>query len=388
MKPVRSTACAGLLLLAFAVLVGCESSLEPNCPSCDSSDGLAFVGSERCATCHGDVASLHSQSGHAYKLNRVSNGQVPFYPFRDQVAFPLQSPPAGTSWNDVIYVIGGYGWKARFIRPDGYILTGSDVQFNLETGGWVAYHDGETKPYDCGRCHTTGYIPAGNQLDLEGLVGTWAEDSIGCEACHGAGSAHVASRLAADIVVDRSSAQCGSCHMRDPDHRILAGSPDSEGAQFIRHHEQYDEMLGKDEAGQPLGAHRNLTCVSCHNPHVSSKFQADEGGIVLDCETCHQIEIYNTGSGAHTCVRCHMPFASKSAVKRGPYEGDVRTHVFGLETDAAAEMFYQDGGTWFARPFVTLDFACLQCHADRDREWAEEYAGTIHSSDLKQLVRR
>ena len=46
---------------------------------------------------------------------------------------------------------------------------------------WVPYHAGEEKPYNCGTCHTTGYVPEGNQDDMPGMIGTWAEDGIGCE---------------------------------------------------------------------------------------------------------------------------------------------------------------------------------------------------------------
>ena len=37
--------------------------------------------------------------------------------------FP-RSKPAGMDWGDISYIIGGYGWKARFMDLEGYILTG------------------------------------------------------------------------------------------------------------------------------------------------------------------------------------------------------------------------------------------------------------------------
>ncbi len=36
-----------------------------------------------------------------------------------------------------------------------------DTQYNLEDGSQVAYHGSDpmgTKQYDCGRCHTTGWV--------------------------------------------------------------------------------------------------------------------------------------------------------------------------------------------------------------------------------------
>ena len=364
---------AGVAALGMLLLAGCESDLAPvQLPDQVQTQNL-YVGAARCGTCHQDVYTEFMQSGHPYKLNKVVDGQPPVYPYRDQVPFPVVSPPDGVDWSDVSYVIGGYGWKARFIDQNGYIITGDAVQWNMETGEWVAYHGDEppgTVPYNCGRCHTTGYQPEGNQDGLEGMVGTWAEDGITCEACHGPGGLHAASRNPEDITVDRAADVCGRCHYRDSEHRIAAGGPDSEGAQFIKHHEQYDEMLS--------AGHRNLTCVSCHDPHKSTRFD-QPGALVLDCESCHQdVEVANTGRGQHTCEACHMPHASKSAVKRGPFEGDIPTHIFRINTDADAQMFYQQDGQWFANGFVTTDFACLSCHTDRDRAWAEQAAETIH----------
>ena len=54
------------------------------------------------------------------------------------------------------------------------------------------------KPYDCGACHTTGWVAdtdadtdgtlADNQDGLPGIHGTWAAPGIHCEACHGPGA--------------------------------------------------------------------------------------------------------------------------------------------------------------------------------------------------------
>jgi hypothetical protein len=347
-----------------------------------------YVGSDRCAGCHASVAARHAQSGHAHILNQAGD-ETPVYPFREQVAFPLQSPPPGRAWSDVAFVLGGFGWKANFVGNDGNLITGAATEYHLATGEWVSYRAGETAPYDCARCHTTGYSPTGHQDDRDGIVGTWQEAGVGCEACHGPGSAHVASRSADDIVVESSATLCGSCHARNAGGPIMAEAPDDDGDQFIRNYSQFDEIKGRNEGGTQVGPHRGLACVSCHDPHVSSHFQADEGGVVVDCTSCHsQVRVNIPGGGAHTCVNCHMPFASRSATKVAAYRADVRSHVFTVDSDVAAEMFYQASGGWRARPFLTLDFTCLQCHTGRDREWAAQWAGGIHADDGKNLAAR
>lgn len=77
------------------------------------------------------------------------------------------------------------------------------------------------------------------------------------------------------------------------------------------------------------------------------------------------------------CVSCHMPEASKSAEKLGKYNADVKTHLFKISVDPAASMFTEDGK--YAKNFITLDFACLNCHQDKDKEWAATNASGIHS---------
>jgi hypothetical protein len=133
------------------------------------------------------------QSGYPGKLNKVENGQPPAYPFTEV--------PEGYTWDDITYVIGGYYWKARFISTDGYIITepeGTDpfgTQYNFANpvvgneAHWVPYHQGEMKAYTCGTCHTTGYSndPYTHQDDLPGLIRTWSEPGVQCEACHGPG---------------------------------------------------------------------------------------------------------------------------------------------------------------------------------------------------------
>ncbi|MFQ5747745.1 MAG: hypothetical protein ACE5HF_11100, partial [Gemmatimonadota bacterium] len=76
------------------------------------------------------------------------------------------------------------------------------------------------------------------------------------------------------------------------------------------------------------------------------------------------------------CESCHMPQASKSAVASGPFTGDVRTHIFKIDPDSLANMFTPDGA--FATGALTTEFACLECHADKDKAWAAVNAPDVH----------
>ena len=308
----------------------------------------AYAGSENCKTCHSAIYNTFVQSGHPYKLNKVNDGVPPTYPFTS-----VPNPPDGWTWDMISYVIGGANWKARFVDLEGYIVTGDAVQYNLETEGWVGYHADEeigTKPYNCGKCHTTGWLPtadrAVHQDGIPGMAGAFAATGVQCEACHGPGGRHVKTVSASDITKDRSSEQCGTCHFRNADHTIAAKGG------FIRHHEQYDEMIA--------AGHQVLSCNDCHNPHVTVR-HGQVGGITKNCTDCHQAYAATSHNGA-TCTDCHMPEATKSAVAKNKYNGDVKTHIFKINADPNGQMFNEAGS--LANGAVTLDYVCYTCHND------------------------
>ena len=349
---------ATLLLLGALVAL---ALLSPNSPPVQPvlAQGASYVGAEKCAQCHQEQYDEWLASGHAHKLRTVEEARLAGLPKPDYV-----------EWDDILFVIGGYRWKARYIGKDGYIITQSadgaikgENQFNLETRKFVDYHAGEKKAYNCGRCHTTGYNPEGNQMGLEGLVGTWALRNIQCEACHGPGSEHAATGDKTKIQVDESPELCGKCHSRGDDMNVI---PAKGG--FIRHHEQYQEFL--------QSPHKIFSCVTCHDPHKTSGLS-----IKTACATCHsaqaaEFEGSEMAEAGVRCEDCHMAEASKSAVKRGPYEGDVMSHLFRINTDPNAPQFTEDGK--YANGYLTLPYVCLQCHADRDAAWAAEYAPEAH----------
>jgi len=332
-----------------------------------NADIPAFTGSEACAECHTETYDVFMKSGHPYKLNAVVDGQPPEYPFTE-----VPNPPEGYSWDDISYVIGGYNWKARFINHDGYIITGDEnatTQYNLYNedlkmgDNWVPYHAGEEKPYTCGTCHTTAYSPEGNQDGLPGLVGTWTEDGIYCEECHGAGSAHVQNPMTVEMKVDRDSEACGACHVRGGSEEVNASGG------FIKHHEQYEELF--------QGKHITLDCVVCHDPHtgVVQLREAGEQTTRTSCENCHYKEAQIASGTAHDnvdCITCHMPRVTKSALGNADqFMGDVRTHLMAIDPQQVGQ-FSEDGSVALSQ--LSLDFACRQCHNPdgRAREKTDE----------------
>jgi len=347
------------LLLITAVFVGCKKDNGPEIPTTK-----AYIGSEACAQCHQDNYDKFIKSGHPYKLNKVVDGKAPTYPYTTLTYLP-SGVNGKYTWNDISYVIGGYGWKARYIDKNGYIITTDDSQYNLEDGSIVGYHadlDEGTKKYDCGRCHTTGWksvADGGSPQDgLPGMDGEFFAGGIQCEACHGMGNVHAATQDKADISIDKSATFCGSCHYRNADHTIAASGG------FIKHHEQYDALIS--------GPHASMGCIDCHDPHASTKYdnQAPGSGVTKECTVCHTDTKYaqtNIHNGA-TCINCHMAKASKSAIKTNDgLNGDLKTHIFKINPAAdGPDNFFTDGGAIANANGlgVPLNFICYKCHTD------------------------
>jgi len=329
-----------------------------------------YVTSSVCAGCHEEISSVFFMSGHAYKLNPVVDGQPPEYPFTE-----VPNPPEGYTWDDISYVIGGYNWKARFIDQEGYIITGPPgtrgdaaaaegyVNMYLFANpivgtevGWGTYHLGEEKPYTCGTCHTTGYNPNGNQDDLPGLVGTWAEPGITCEECHGPGSLHMADPYGVSMDIDRDAEQCGDCHIRGAIESVNASGG------FIKHHEQYEELF--------QSKHVTIDCVICHDPHAGvvqlRMAEKDTPTTRTQCENCHFEQAMFQDSKVHplvaACIDCHMPRVTKSAVGNAEmFTGDIRTHLMAINPTQIGQ-FSEDGSEALSQ--LGLDFACRSCHVE------------------------
>lgn len=322
-----------------------------------------YVGAHQCFSCHQEQFNDWQASGHPFKLRKA-----------EKVRFTGIPLPPGYAWEDISYVIGGANKKARFIDRQGYIITsnkdGSEAktQYNMQDGSWSFYHKGEKREYKCGPCHMTNYKKGGNQDGLPGMIGTWSEDGISCEECHGPGEEHIADPKKGNILVNSSTDACAKCHQRGG----TGPKPPAKGG-FIKHHEQVNELR--------VGSHGDLSCMECHNPHQRAILAQKT------CSRCHEEEAAKYAKNIHgkskiDCIECHMAKASKSAIKTSPFSGDVRTHIFKINTKADGNMFYteeKDGKTsTYASGAVTLDFVCLDCHQSRDKKWASKYAKNFH----------
>lgn len=370
---------------------------------------LAYVSSDNCGDCHTDIYDDFVLSGHPYKFNVITDGTPPTYPsFVDNY---MELPAFVTGgWDEVAGVIGGFGWKARFVGIDGHVMGTDGSMYNLmgsnqhnfyggNEWGWVDYHsDGENDVkkynYSCFKCHTTGAVETSNpdsswlklKLGIEGAENMdWFEfGGVECEACHGKGSQHAVYGNA--DYIDRVTTSrlegtndvtdlCGDCHTRNAD-RSIATSGNK-----VKHHEQYDEFITTAHYGN------DMSCITCHDPHKRTIWDGDS--IQQNCETCHSDVTVNHSPGA-TCQSCHMPYSAKSAVARGEFVGDVKSHLWAINTDTTYN-FIEDGvvNTVGGKAMLTLEYSCYGCHeveGDPDGKGGYQTAPGVESTYSAQSL--
>ncbi|KCZ73554.1 IPT/TIG domain-containing protein [Candidatus Methanoperedens nitroreducens] len=391
-----------------ANLPALESFAPQSCNTCHKATPGNFTGdSSTCKVCHKDEYALWANTTHTSKLITRDDAMARGYP----------NPPGGYSWENVSFVIGSK-WKIRYVNDTGYIVTtGGKNQFNIDDQIWTDYNKDTIKKYNCGHCHGTGYlsnvtdtikepfrtlrnqgqIPDGvydNSL-TPGFKGYWAENSVGCEACHGNGGDHVLSPSTLNIrnasVVRNTPQICGDCHSRplaskygeyDDFKPYPYGVNDSLLSETLTddspmptvdysktggHHEQWEDLKASGHAANAV------SCANCHGGHAISD-QAYAGGptgkikfnngtvypaaVSQTCTICHALELPKHGyyTVNSECISCHMPQNRKSSNKI-----DLRSHWF----DANAMKNNKNTGV-HALSFATLqniDESCVNCHS-------------------------
>lgn len=324
----------------------------------------SYIGDQICSGCHQDIFNVYMKSGHPWKLVKIANAQAPEYPFSK-----VSKPPDGYTWEDIQYVIGGFRWKALFVDKEGYIITGPPGsagspdygnQFNLantlleKESGFVPFKSGSAQlAYDCGSCHTTGYSPQGNQDSLPGLVGTWEQEGVRCESCHGPGSLHASNPPGFQMQINRDAQACQQCHQRSTGAELQIADG------FISHSEVYGDLF--------QGKHAVLDCVLCHDPHsgVTQHLEAKEQTTTLACLQCHPDQSKQQKVAPHAamqmpCIECHMPkLIAVAWADSAKFTGDFRTHAVKINPNQIAQ-FSEDGTQ--VLPEIGLDFACRHCH--------------------------
>jgi tetratricopeptide (TPR) repeat protein len=193
----------------------------------------------------------------------------------------------------------------------------------------------------CAECHSTN-LQKGYDPETDTYETTWSEIDVSCEACHGAGSRHVAwARIAPmarpeipemglEVRTSRISPRgmvelCAPCHSR----RAELGDYGHSGQELLDHMlpsliqdglyypdgQILDEVYVYGSFLQSKMYIREVSCPDCHDSH---SLKLHRPGNEL-CLNCHQREVYDTSdhhfhkkihegreSDGALCVKCHM----------------------------------------------------------------------------------
>lgn len=359
-----------------------------------------YVGSQACRRCHTATYDRWSKTRMA---NVVVDPKV--HPEAVLPDFSKPDPLLTFSLNDVAFVYGSK-WKQRYFKKvgDDYFPLGAqwDVTHKqwrpylvaANTDWWVPHYpatnDGRPTGPLCDGCHSVNY-----NIQTK----TVTEWNVGCEKCHGPGSAHVQQPSAINIVnpakLDfvRANDTCIQCHSQgQPLNNPIQGKyydwpvGFQQGAALkdfwtLEEHKRGEtsfthfpdgtahknRMQGNDFV-QSVMYRRGVTCFSCHDVHGTGN-NADTLKPARDlCTTCHgptspngphaaTLEAHThhaKGSAGSDCVACHMPKVEQTIA-----DVNVRSHTFAFITPEQTDR-------------EKIPNACTGCHTDKTTKWATD----------------
>lgn len=352
-----------------------------------------FVGAGKCLACHRQAAASWRGSHHQLAMAPAGEqtvkgdfGHAVFGQGAERTEFfrrgrawiiRTAGPDGKPAEFPVRYVLGTYPLQQYLLALPGGRLQAFTVAWDarpVAAGGqrWYSLHEGGAPPpgdplhwtgreynwnFMCASCHTTD-LRRNYDARSDTYKTRWSDDHVGCEACHGPGSRHLAwangdrragdkglstdlrrrdalpwgfsapeQRIAQPLVPvppvssRREPEICFPCHARRQEiaagHR--AGQPflDSYSPSLLddplyeANGHIKDEVFEYGSFVQSRMYRAGVSCSNCHDAH-SLKLKASGNAL---CLQCHKAEVFDTrqhhkheeNSPAAACVTCHMP---------------------------------------------------------------------------------
>ena len=402
----------------------------------------AFVGSEACAGCHQTETALWQGSQHRHAMQHATAASVlgnfddagfdhfgvhsRFFKRDNKFFVETDGPDGKLATFEVKYTFGIDPLQQYLIEfQDGRIQAlsiawdsrpkdqGGQRWFHLYPNEEIRHDDvlhwtglNQNWNFMCAECHSTGvkknYDAANNRFHA-----TWTEISVGCEACHGKGSRHVAwaqsqrnwfgrdedprkglavflnerdgvtwhvdpksgnpQRSVAPAVTRREVETCGLCHARRGEFSEdwVPGQPLSDThnvsllARGLYHADgqMLEEVYNYGSFKQSRMYAAGVTCSDCHEPHAAT-LRASGDGVCLQCHASDKYEVashrrHEGVTPAVTCASCHMPVSTYMVI-------DKR----------------HDHSLRIPRPDLSVKLgtpnACNSCHTDKSAQWAAD----------------
>ncbi|MBI2803400.1 MAG: hypothetical protein HYX68_00270 [Planctomycetes bacterium] len=334
----------------------------------NASADARFIGSAACAKCHNrqhqtylltphskalsdldpkaeppDGAFEHKASGRSYRVYRAG-GKLR----HEEILRTEAGKEIARIDLPVRYLIGSGAFARTYlVEVDGFLHESpitwypSKKKWDVSPGYDFQQHHGFERPIrlGCVACH------AGRVENTDGAAHriTFHEKAIGCESCHGPGSIHQQRRARNEIAAGEEDLTivnpgklsrplqesiCASCHLsgaatiqlrgRAPtDYR--PGLPVNDFRAEFRFDDSDDRMtvVGHVEQMRQSACYqksKDLTCLTCHDPHQRTPVKDVVGHFRKKCQSCHETRTCALPAPerlkkqpADNCVACHMP---------------------------------------------------------------------------------
>ena len=363
-------------------------------------DTARYVGSAACRSCHTVIYDRWSKTRMANVVRDPKQHPDAIIPDLAQL------DPLLTFTKDDIAFVYGSKWKQRYFTKVGDDYFPLPAQWDVTNKIWRLYFvpkgadwwvpfyppNNTQRPTGplCDGCHSVNYDIA---------TKTVTEWNVGCERCHGPGSAHIAKPVR-DTVVNptrlnyvHANDACIQCHSQGQPRSNPIGGKYYDwpvGFQMGQHLNDFwkleDHKLGEttfmhfadgtahknrmqgNDFVTSLMYSRGVTCFSCHDPHGSDNdaMLRQPGSDV--CMTCHGPNSQNGPHAAtveqHThhaeasagsqCVACHMPKIEQTIA-----DVNVSSHTFHFVYPERTDS-------------LKIPNACNVCHKDKSTAWAAD----------------
>jgi predicted CXXCH cytochrome family protein len=359
-----------------------------------------YAGSAACQRCHGPVYER-------WKKTRMANVVVDPKEHPEAIIPDLTKPdPLVTFTRDQIAFTYGSKWKQRYFTKIGDDYFVFPAQWDVAnkvwraytvregTDWWVPFYPGDnfkrpTGPL-CDGCHSTNY-----NIETKAVT----EWNVGCEKCHGPGSAHVAQPSRANIVNParlnyvQANDVCIQCHSQGrPLKNPIAGKyydwpvgfrsgldlknfwqleehklGETSFTHFADGTAHKNRMQGNDFTQSLMYTH-GVACFSCHDVHGTENNADLLKPASVMCLQCHgpnspngpraatieQHTHHKAGSTGNDCISCHMPKIEQTIA-----DVNVRSHTFKFIPPSSTET-------------LKIPNPCQGCHSDKPANWAAE----------------
>lgn len=396
----------------------------------------AYSGSESCEACHAAEFEKWKSSNHHFAERLVDAGMdhAAFAPER-MVSHGSQTSEVKLDENGraqiitaglgqtrqpttVRRVIGHDPLRQFLVEAPGSRMQALELAFDPHKSEWFDVDGNEDRQpgewghwtgrgmnwnAQCASCHNTrlrkNYDASGDTYHT-----TMAEQSVGCEACHGPMKEHVdwqgkkPAIRGTDPTVKKQSKKkmletCGACHARRgeltgdlvpgasfDDHFTLS-IPDGSDLYYPDGQIREEDYELSAFIGSQMHA-AGVSCQDCHDPHTGKRLA--EGNAL--CMRCHSgvpqpgiskpapmidpaaHSHHGQTSAGNLCTSCHMPVTRY-----------MQRHL------------RHDHGFTIPDPQLTKDFgipnACNRCHTDQDSSWAQRSTDSWYGAKMERPTR-